>query len=391
MRQAVILAAGEGKRLRPFTVNKPKVMLSVAGRPILSYVIEALTGVGIRDIVIIAGYRKEQVFNYFGSGEACGASITYVNQEKQVGTASALAQAKSVTEGEFLVLPGDNLITRETIAGFVNTPPHAVLTKRVENPRRYGVITLSGNLVKSIVEKPREARSNIVSTGIYALSRDIFDFIGDRLDIPDVINGMIEKGYPVKAVETDATWLDAVYPWDLISISDAILSRIPDILAGTIEGNVAVSPPVSIGGGTLIRSGSYLSGPVIIGSNCEIGPSTVIIGATSIGDNTVIAPFCHIKNSIIGSDVTIGPGCIIEDSVIDKGTEIKGRFTAMRGVADIKVDDEHHEVDVGAMIGEDCNIEAGVVALPGVIVGNLCHIGPLKVISGHLPDKSLVV
>lgn len=391
MRQAVILAAGEGKRLRPFTVNKPKVMLLVAGKPILGYVIEALTGAGLRDIVIIAGYRKELIFNYFGSGEAFGANITYVNQDRQVGTAYALAQAKSVAAPEFLVLPGDNLIMKETIAGVAGIEPDAVLAKRVENPGRYGVLTLSGNLVKSIVEKPREAKSNIVSTGIYALSRDVFDFIGDKLDLPDVINGMIEKGYPVKALETDGTWLDAVYPWDLISMSDAVLSRIPNILSGTIEGNATIIPPVSIGAGTLIRSGSYLSGPIIIGSNCEIGPSAVITGATSIGDNTIIAPFCHIKNCVIGSDVTIGPGCIIEDSVIDKGTELKARFTAIRGVADVKVDDEHHEVHVGAMVGEDCIIESGVVAEPGVVVGNLSRVRPLKVISGRLPDKSIVM
>ncbi len=391
MRQAVILAAGEGKRLRPFTVNKSKVMLPVAGKPILSYIIEALTESGIRNIVIVVGYRKEQIFNYFGSGESCGAAITYVNQDKQVGTAYALAQTKMVTGSDFLVLPGDNLITKETMANFVNIEPVAVLAKRVENPSRYGVLTLEGNLVKSIVEKPREARSNIVSTGIYAFNRDVFGFIGDKLDIPDVIDGMMAGGYPVKAVETDGTWLDAVYPWDLLSINDAILSRIPNVLAGTIEGNVAINPPVSIGGGTVIHSGSYMNGPVVIGSNCEIGPSAVIMGATSIGDNTVISPFCHISNSVIGSDVTIGPGCIIEDSVIDKGTELKGRFTAVRGVADIKVDDEHHDVNVGAMLGEDCNIGAGVVAQPGVIVGNLCRIQPLKVISGRLPDRSLVV
>lgn len=391
MRQAVILAAGEGKRLRPFTVNKPKVMLPVAGKPILSYIIEALTESGIRNIVMVAGYRKEQIFNYFGSGESHGAAITYVNQDKQVGTANALAQAGSMAGSEFLVLPGDNLITKDTIADFVNMSPAAVLTKRVENPSRYGVLTLDGNLVKSIVEKPREARSNIVSTGIYVFNRDVFGFIQDKLDIPDVIGSMIAAGYPVRAVETDGIWLDAVYPWDLLSINDAILSRIPNVLAGTIEGSVSINPPVSIGGNTVIHSGSYLNGPVVIGSNCEIGPSTVIMGATSIGDNTVISPFCHISNSVIGSDVTIGPGCIIEDSVIDKGTELKGRFTAVRGVADIKIDEEHHDVNVGAMLGEDCNIGAGVVAQPGVIVGNLCRIQPQKVISGHLPDKSLVV
>ena len=103
MRQAVILAAGEGQRLRPFTVNRPKVMLSIAGKPILKYVVEALANNGIRDIVLIVGYKKEQVFDYMGSGEQFGVNLTYVTQEKQLGTAHALAQAKEAIKNDFLV------------------------------------------------------------------------------------------------------------------------------------------------------------------------------------------------------------------------------------------------------------------------------------------------
>src|SRR4030066_1905106 len=110
MKQAVILAAGEGQRLRPFTVTKPKVMLSIAGKPMLCYVIEALAQHGIRNIVLVVGYRREQVFDYIGSGEQFGVKVAYVTQDKQLGTAHALAQAKEVAESEFLVLSGDKLI-----------------------------------------------------------------------------------------------------------------------------------------------------------------------------------------------------------------------------------------------------------------------------------------
>ena len=90
MKQAVILAAGEGQRLRPFTVNRPKAMISVADKPILQFIIESLAQNGIRDVVLVVGYRKEQVFDYLGSGERCGVNITYVNQTSQLGTAHAL-------------------------------------------------------------------------------------------------------------------------------------------------------------------------------------------------------------------------------------------------------------------------------------------------------------
>ncbi len=390
MKQAVILAAGEGQRLRPFTVNRPKVMLSIAGKPILRYVVEALAQNGIRDIVLIVGYRKEQVFDYMGSGEQFGVNLTYVTQEKQLGTAHALAQAKGVIDNEFLVLPGDNLIGADTIAHFATIKPEAVLVKRVDNPVRYGVVSIHRSVVKEVVEKPEEARSNMVSTGIYAFTREIFNFIEPELDTPNALNKMIAEGYTINAMETDGTWLDVIYPWDILNLNDAILRQIQASLSGTIEAGVSLKGQVSVGKGTLIRSNSYLAGPVVIADNCDIGPNVCILPATSIGSNVVISPFTEIKNSVVGDDVNIGPGCTIQDSVIDKGCIIKGHFTACSGQNEVRINHEHHLVSVGAMLGEACNLGNSVVAQPGVIVGNYSQIQPLKLISGRLPDGSLV-
>jgi len=390
MKQAVILAAGEGQRLRPFTVTKPKVMLSIAGKPILSYVVESLAQNGIRNIVLVVGYGKEQVFDYMGSGEQFGVNITYVTQERQLGTAHALAQAKAATENEFLVLPGDNLIEANTIAQFVTMVPEAVLVKRVDNPLRYGVVTIESGVVKDIVEKPKEAKSNIINTGIYAFTRGIFNFIEPELDIPDVLNNMIAQGKPITAQETDGTWLDVVYPWDILSLNATVLRQIQAKLGGTIETGVSIKGSVWVGKDTVIRSNSYIAGPVVIGDNCDIGPNVCLLPATSIGDNVVVSPFSEIKNSVIGNDVSIGSGCVIQDSVIDKGCVIKGHFTACSGEAEVKFNDEYHKVSIGAMLGEGCSLDNSVVAQPGVIVGNYSQVRALKLIGGRLPDKSLI-
>jgi len=390
MKQAVILAAGEGQRLRPFTVTKPKVMLSIAGKPILQYVIESLAQNGIRNIVLVVVYRREHVFDYIGLGEQFGVAITYVTQERQVGTAHALVQTRNVVENEFLVLPGDNLIEASTIAQFVAIKPEAVLVKRVDNPARYGVVTVDEGVVKDITEKPKEAKSNVVNTGIYAFTTEIFNLVEAELDIPDVLNKMLAQGYPINAQETDGTWLDAVYPWDILSLNDAVLSQTQANLGGTIEAGVSIKGLVSVGGDTVIRSNSYIVGPIVIGGNCDIGPNVCILPATSIGDNVVISPFSEIKNSVIGDDVNIGPGCIIQESIIDKGCIIKGHFTASSSEADVKVNSEHHLVNIGAMLGEGCSLGNGVVAQPGVIVGNYSQVQALKLISGRVPDRSLV-
>jgi len=391
MKQAVILAAGEGQRLRPFTVAKPKVMLAIAGKPMLQYVVESLARNGIRNIVLVVGYRREQVFDYMGSGEKFGVDITYITQESQLGTAHALAQARAVIDSEFLVLPGDNLIGADAITRLITLGPVAMLVRRVDNPARYGVVTIENGVVKGIVEKPDVARSNMVNTGIYAFTREIFNFIEAHLDIPDVLNSMLAQGYPVSALEVDGTWLDVVYPWDILSLNGAVLRQTKASLGGTIEAGVSIKEMVSVGPGTLLRSGTYIAGPVVIGRNCDIGPHVCLLPATSIGDNVVISPFSYIKNSVIGNDVSIGPGGAIQDSVIDSGCMIKGHFTAYSGEADVKVDNEHCPVSVGAMLGKGCNLGNGVVAQPGVIVGNDCQVQALKVLSGRLPDKSLVV
>jgi len=390
MKQAVILAAGEGQRLRPFTATKPKAMLSIADRPILQYVVESLAQNGIRNIVLVVGYKKEQVYDYIGSGEQFGVDITYITQDSQLGTAHALVQAKAAIEDEFLVLPGDNLIEAGTIARFVSLKPNAMLVMRVDNPIRYGVVTIEEGVVKNIIEKPKEAGSNIINTGIYALTTKFFNFAEVELDIPDVLNRMIAQGERLNAQETDGTWLDVVYPWDILSLNDAVLQQIPARLSGTIETGVSIKGIVPIGKDTVIRSNSYITGPVVIGDGCDIGPNVCILPATSIGDNVIISPFSDINNSVINNDVNIGSGSIIHDSVIDKGCVIKEHFIASSGPAEVKIDHEHYQVNVGAMLGEGCNLGSGIVAQPGVIVGNYSRIQAQKLISGRLPERSLV-
>jgi glucose-1-phosphate thymidylyltransferase len=390
MKQAIILTAGEGQRLRPFTVTRPKAMLAIADKPILQYVVESLAQNGIRNIVFVVGYRKEQVYDYMGAGERFGVDITYVTQQAQLGTAHALSQVREIAEDEFLVLPGDNLIEAATIADFMQVSPEAMLVKRVDDPVRYGVVNLEDDVVRDIVEKPKEAGSNVVNTGIYAFTKDIFRFTESVLDIPDMLNNMIAEGLTIKALETDGTWLDVVYPWDVLSLNNAVLSQIEANLAGTLETGVWLKGRVSVGEDTVIRSGSYISGPAVIGGGCDIGPNVCIMPATSIGDNVVVSSFTEIKNSVIGDDVHIGPGSLISDSVIGKGCVIKGHFTACSGQSEVRINGEYPKINVGAMLGEDCSLGNNVVAQPGVIVGNYCQIQMQKLISGRLPDRSLV-
>ena len=389
--QAVILAAGEGQRLRPFTVLKPKVMIHIANKPILQYVIEALLLNGVRHIVMVVGYRKEQVQDYFGSGETFGVEIDYIVQRQQLGTAHALRQAREVVGDSFLVLPGDNIIKPDTIVQLVEAKPGIILVKKQENISKYGVVTVKKGMVEEIVEKPQEATSKLVNTGIYTLDRGILEFIEEEGELPMVLKNMVTRGYQIAAQETDDTWLDAVYPWDILRLNDIALGDISQSAAGTIEKGVTLKGAVSIGRGTVVRAGCYLVGPLIIGENCEIGPHACIFPATSIGDQVTISPFGQVRNSAIGNGARIGPGSILEDAIVDRGSVLGGHFSAFSGEAVIEVEGEYHEVNTGVVVGEHCNIEDNVIARPGVIIGNHSRVRALKLLSGKIPDGSLVM
>ena len=131
--QAVVLAAGEGQRLRPFTASKPKVMIHIANKPILRYVIEAAAKNGIRKISVVVGYRKDQVMDYFGAGDRFDVEIEYVEQRVQLGAAHALKQVEGVARGRFLVLSGDNIIEPSTISKIMDAEPNTVLVKEQEH------------------------------------------------------------------------------------------------------------------------------------------------------------------------------------------------------------------------------------------------------------------
>ncbi|WP_202320731.1 bifunctional sugar-1-phosphate nucleotidylyltransferase/acetyltransferase [Archaeoglobus neptunius] len=381
--KAVILAAGEGQRLRPFTVNKPKVMIKVGNKPILEYVVESLSRAGIRDLIIVVGYRKSRVMDYFGDGSKWGVKIKYAIQERQIGTANALKQAEKFVDGDFVVVSGDNIIDPGTIK---RLEKWSVAYRVSEEFSKYGVLELEGERIRRIVEKPKEAISNLLNTGIYMFGSEIFEYIRHN-DIPDVINEMIDDGYEFRAVES-GKWLDIVYPWDIIRVNELAMNVNGTITAGRVEKAEIVSSVV--GRNSVVRFGAYVE-KSMVGENCDIGQNAVIKSFSSIGDNVRIGAFAYIENSVIGDNVIIGPHSCIKDSVIDSGCVIKAGFTAVSDETEVVMGDEVHRIRAGAFIGENCMIGANVVAEGGAIVGNNSKVASNRVLSGKIPDDSTVL
>jgi glucose-1-phosphate thymidylyltransferase len=383
--QAVILAAGEGKRVRPLTWSRPKAMIPVANRPIIAYTIDALVKNGIRDIIVVVGYRKEQVTRFLNQLDL---PIEVVVQEKQLGTAHALRQAESLISGDFLLLPGDNYIDTQSVAK-IKDVKNAVLIKEHPSPSNFGVVTIRDGRVDSIVEKPDHAPSFLVSTGIYSLNKDFFRYVRGN-DITDAVSSMIEAGTDINAVTAD-DWQDAIYPWDLLKLNLRLLRHLPAAREGASSSHATIHGPVHIGKGTTIGPNTVISGPVIIGNDCSIGPNCVILPDTSIGSRVTIEPLSLIGNAIVMDDTTISSHSRIVDSVIGERCTLADHTSTETAGGILEIEGAPIRSEFGAILGDQ--VKSGSFArFKNCIVGNNVTLeGDRDVCSRIIPDSALVI
>jgi len=169
--QAVIIAAGVGKRMRPLTLKRPKPLLNVAGKPVLKRTLDQLAGL-VDEVILVVGYKGKMIKDYFGSSYK-QMRLRYVWQKSQLGTAHAAKEALAYLKGDFLLLHGDDLYERNDIQKVLGTCPSMLLGK-VKDPSRFGVVATQGKRVKSIAEKPKNPKSSLVNTGLYHLPLSVF-------------------------------------------------------------------------------------------------------------------------------------------------------------------------------------------------------------------------
>ncbi len=396
--KAVILAAGEGCRLKPFTVTRPKVMIPVGNKPILEYVVNALQESGIIDLIMVVGYKREKIMDYFGDGHRWGVNIVYVEQFQQLGTAHALRQVSHMINDRFLVINGDTIIDSSAIKEIirVSSGEAAILTVTVARAHQYGVVKTQNHLVKAILEKPKEEEvSNVVNAGVYSFSPIIFNFleameISERgeYEITDALRMMLAEGHSIKSVHSNATWMDALYLWNLLDMNVATLARMKPERRGKVEDGAHIIGPVSIGENTVIMSGSYIVGPASIGDNCDIGPSSVILPSTSIGSNCSLEPFTRISNSILMNNVKVSSFSYLASSIVGEGVTIGPGLNAESRDTRIAVDSVLMNANIGAIIGDNTDVHGRVLVKPGRIIGVRCRIGSGAVVSENVPDNT---
>ena len=411
--KAVILAAGEGQRLRPLTYTRPKHMIPVAGKPILEYLINALKESGIEEILIVVNYGADAIREYFGDGSGYGAKIEYIYQKEISGTAGAILSAREYVNGPFLAVNGDILVSPDAIKLVMdkfNMGGSAVVLAavRVSRPEEFGVLKVKDEELIDIMEKPAtDIPSNLVNAGIYAFSPDIFDYIGrtrvtegGELEITYSIRLMVNENRRVSVVEMSGEkWLDIGRPWDLLEANARILCQIKPSILGEVEEGARIKGPVFVGEGALIRSGSYVEGPVFIGCGSEIGPNCYIRPYTSIGRNVRVGNACEVKNSILMDNVHVGHLSYIGDSIIGENCNLgAGSISANlrfdRKTVKMRVKGEvvdSGRVKMGVVMGDNVSTGVGALFMPGVTIGCNCWIGPNVVVYEDVPPNTILI
>lgn len=398
--KAIILAAGEGSRMRPLTYTRPKVMLPIANRPIMEHLLIEAKKAGIREFIFIVGYRDEQVRNYFGNGDKWEIFIDYCNQRKQLGTADALKMVESLIDGNFLMINGDIIVDHKDIESLMVKSTDIMSIVEVDNTRGLGVVELSGDKIVHIHEKTEKPISRKANAGLYLFTPNIFDAVSQtskssrgEYEITDSIQMMIDRGRSIYYHEI-GHWLDISYPWDLLSANETLLSGVKPQNLGEVEGNTTIKGLVSIGKNTIVRAGAYIVGPAIIGQNCEIGPNCYIRPFTSIGDDCHIGSAVEVKNSIVmkGSKIPhhnyVGDSIIGEECNLGAGTKIANLRLDKKNIHVASIDTGRRKL--GAIIGD--GVETGINASinVGSMIGNNTFIGPGATVSGIISPGSAI-
>jgi bifunctional UDP-N-acetylglucosamine pyrophosphorylase/glucosamine-1-phosphate N-acetyltransferase len=385
----VVLAAGQGTRMRPLTDSRPKPLLPAAGRPLLEHVFDACADV-VEEFVVVIGYRGTDVIDRLG-GSYRGTPISYVEQATAEGTAHAIAQARSVVDDRFVVLNGDVLVDPGLARALAAADGHAIATTRVPDPSSYGVVSVGDDgSLEAIVEKPADPPTDLANVGCYAFDPEVFAYIdrtgrSDRgeYEITETLGLLLGDGREVSVVEYDGRWLDVGRPWELLAANELLLRDVERAVRGDVAAGAELRGDVVVEAGATVRDGVTVEGPAVLKRGAEIGPNAYVRGATAVGPDAHIGHGVEVKNSVVMSGAAVPHLSYVGDSVLGRDVNL-GAGTQ---VANLRHDGDNVRMTVkgervgtgrrkfgavlgdGAKTGINTSLNAGVKVASGGVTG----------------------
>jgi mannose-1-phosphate guanylyltransferase/phosphomannomutase len=373
--KAVIMAGGEGTRLRPLTANQPKPMLPVGNRPIMEHIVRHVRDHGVKDIVVTVQFLASQVRNYFGDGSDMDVDLAYATEPTPLGTAGSVRNAAEMLGETFMVISGDALtdIDLNEVVGFHRRRGAlaTVVLKRMPNPLEFGiVITQEDGRIERFLEKPHwgQVFSDTINTGIYVLEPEVFEHIPDGQPsdfAADVFPKLLGQGAPLFGFVADGYWED-------VGSLEAYQRAHQDILDGRVRIDVRgfqVRPGVWLGEGAELDPDAVLTAPVLIGDFTKVEAGARLREYTVVGSGVIVKRDAFLHRAIVHDNAYIGPGTSLRGCVVGRSADVK----------------QGGRVEDGVVVGDNADIGHNAILQPNV------KIYPYKTVEpGAIVTKSII-
>jgi UDP-N-acetylglucosamine diphosphorylase/glucosamine-1-phosphate N-acetyltransferase len=385
--KAVILAAGKGSKLNPFSNTRPIPMISIAGKALLDNSLFQLKKAGINDVYIIVGHHKEMIQNFVAEKSDAGMNIHCLEQKNNGGIGDAVLTVKEkISAGEYFLLIYGDTLTDENIYSKTQQSFHSFKCPVASiclppSNESFGNVFLNAQMkINKIVEKPKGNNfGNYVLSGIFVLPESFFGLLEkNKRSMEKALKALVQEG-ELMASMWENEWLDIVYPWEILKANRIILDSWNEssiAKSAIMESNVTMQGVVNIEEGVVIKAGAVLEGPCSIGKGSYVGNNSLIRSYTSLGNNCSIGYGVELKNCVVLDNSGIGRLSFVGDSVIGENVDIgAGCMTVNRNLGWEKVQIKNGKTilpsglkKLGAFIGDNVTIGAGNTIQPGTVI-----------------------
>ena len=373
--KAVIMAGGEGTRLRPLTSNAPKPMLPLVNEPMMEHIVRLLRQHGFDDIVVTVAFMANHIRTYFGDGSDFGVRMVYATEETPLGTAGSVRNAMDELTERFLVISGDVLtdldLSAIVAAHDANQALATIGLVRVENPLEFGiVITRPDGSIERFLEKPSwgQVFSDTINAGIFVLEPEIFEHIA-----PDRSVDFSSEVFP-KLLAEDRRIFGAVGEgyWEDVGTLEAYLRAHKDILDGRVKLEIPgfeMGDGVHVGEGAEIHPEAHVVGPAVIGENCRIEAGVRLGPYTVLGTNVRLRSNTDVERVVVHDNSYLGEGVRLRGATIGRSCDLRGGVRAEEGVVlgDECFVGEHAVLASGVKVYPFKTVEAGAVINSSIV------------------------
>ncbi|MFA7468676.1 MAG: sugar phosphate nucleotidyltransferase [Desulfotomaculaceae bacterium] len=361
--QAIVMAGGEGSRLRPLTCGRPKPMMPVLNKPMMEHIIDLLKKHDITKIGVTLQYRPNDIKDYFHGGSEFDVQMQYFIEETPLGTAGSVKNAEDFLEGTFLVISGDALtdfnLTRAIQYHRERKSLATLVLTKVECPLEYGVvITGQDGRIKQFLEKPSwgEVFSDKVNTGIYIFEPEVLDYFdkGEFFDFSrDLFPKLLRDGKPMYGVVMPGYWCD-------IGNLQQYVEAHQDALTGKVKTGMEMQSKNQIwmADDVFVDSTAVIKGPVIMGGGCQIGANAEIGPFTVLGKGNIVRDRASVKYSVSWDNAYFGPGAEVRGVVVGSGVQIRTGAKIFEGTV----------IGDGTLVQERAEVKPGVKIWPNKII-----------------------